>query len=92
MAIVFGEYASPSFDAVVETVGKAKSYGVMSIEQCVEEMYGDTWSDEDKAIEVQRIKEQNGMIEAEEPKVVDEEDLNNPNDTENEDDLDGQEE
>ncbi|NME65827.1 capsid protein [Clostridium cadaveris] len=92
VAIVFGEYASPSFDAVVETVGKAKSYGVMSIEQCVEEMYGDTWSDEDKAIEVQRIKEQNGMIEAEEPKVVDEEDLNNPNDTENEDDLDGQEE
>ena len=92
MAIVFGEYASPSFDAVVETVGKAKSYGVMSIQQCVEEMYGDTWSDADKAIEVQRIKEQNGMIEAEEPKVVDEEDLNNPNDTENEDDLDGQEE
>lgn len=32
VSVVFGEYASPSFDAVVETVGKAKSYGVMSIE------------------------------------------------------------
>ena len=42
VSIGFGEYASPSFDAVVETVGKAKTYGVMSIEQCIEEMYGDT--------------------------------------------------
>lgn len=90
-SIKFGEYASPSFEAVVETVGKAKSYGVMSIEQCVEEMYGDTWSEEDKVLEVQRIKEQNGMMEAEEPKVTDEEDYNNldgPGDV----DLDGQEE
>lgn len=91
VSIVFGEYASPSFDAVVETVGKAKSYGVMSIEQCIEELYGDTWTDEDKATEVQRIKEQNGMIEAEEPKAVDEEDYNNLENPEDVD-LDGQEE
>ncbi|WP_243176134.1 capsid protein [Clostridium cadaveris] len=90
--IEFGEYASPSFDNVVDIVGKAKSFGIMSIEQCIDEMYGDTWTDEDKAKEVQRIKEQNGMIETEEPKVVDEEDLNNPNDIEDEDDLDGQKE
>lgn len=90
--IEFGEYASPSFDNVVDIVGKAKSFGIMSIEQCIDEMYGDTWTDEDKAKEVQRIKEQNGMIETEEPKVVDEEDLNNPNDIDDEDDLDGQEE
>ena len=31
-------------------------------------------TDEDKAEEVKRIKEQNGMIEAEEPKTVDDED------------------
>lgn len=72
--VTFGEYASPSFDNVVEIVGKAKSYGVMSIEQCVEELYGDTWTDEEKAEEVQKIKEQNGMLEAEEPRAVDDED------------------
>ena len=88
VTIVFGEYASPSFDTVVDTVGKAKSYGVMSVEQCVEEMYGDTWTDEDKAAEVLRIKEQNGMLEAEEPKVVDEEIEDEPEDG----GIDGQEE
>ena len=91
VTIVFGEYASPNFEAVVETVGKAKSYGVMSVEQCVEEMYGDTWSEEDKALEVQRIKEQNGMVEAEEPKTIDDRDYNSANDPEDVD-LDGQEE
>ena len=85
-SIEFGEYASPSFDAVVETVGKAKSYGLMSIEKCIDELYGDTMSDEDKEIEIQRIKEQNGMLEAEEPKVID--NLDDPEDV----DLDGEEE
>lgn len=86
VSIGFGEYASPSFDVIVETVGKAKSYGVMSIEQCVEEMYGDTWTDEEKEEEVNRIKDQNGYIEAEEPKLVDDEELNYVEDKE-----DGQE-
>lgn len=76
VSIVFGEYASPSFDSVVETVGKAKTYGVMSIEQCIEEMYGDTWTDEEKEEEIQRIKEQNGYLEAEEPKTVDDPEVN----------------
>lgn len=71
----FGEYASPSFDTVVDTVGKAKSYGIMSVEKAVEEMYGDTLTDEEKAEEVQRIKEQNGMLQAEEPKATDDSDL-----------------
>ena len=84
VTIIFGEYASPDFDSTVEIVGKAKSYGVMSVEQCVEELYGDTWTEEEKEEEVQRIKEQNGMIETEEPKVVDE----IPEDV----DIDGQEE
>lgn len=89
--IKFGEYASPSFDTVVEIVGKAKSYGIMSIEKVVEELYGDTMTDEEKAIEIQLIKEQNGMIETEEPKVIDDEDYNNLDDPEDVD-LDGQEE
>lgn len=89
--ITFGEYASPSFDTVVEIVGKAKSYGIMSIEKVVDELYGDTMTDDDKALEVQRIKEQNGMIEAEEPKAVDDEDYNNLDNPEDVD-LDGEEE
>lgn len=89
--IEFGEYASPSFDTVVEIVGKAKSYGIMSIEKAVDELYGDTMTDEEKAIEVQRVKEQNGMIDTEEPKVIDDEDYNNLDDPEDVD-LDGQEE
>lgn len=75
VTVTFGEYASPSFDNVIETVGKAKNFGIMSIEQCVEEMYGDTWTDEEKAEEVQRIKEQNGILEAEEPKVIDDSEI-----------------
>lgn len=89
VSIVFGEYASPSFDTVVETVGKAKTYGVMSIEQCIEEMYGDTWTDEEKKEEIQRIKEQNGYLVAEEPKTVDDYDMSYTDD--NEVETDGQE-
>lgn len=91
VTITFGEYASPSFDTVVEIVGKAKSYGIMSIEKVIDELYGDTMTDEDKAIEVQRIKEQNGIVEAEEPKIIDDEDLNDLDDPEDVG-LDGQEE
>lgn len=58
-SVKFGEYAAPGFDTVVETVGKAKSYGVMSTEKCVDEMYGDTMTDKEKAEEVARIKAEN---------------------------------
>ncbi|MGO4543240.1 capsid protein [Paenibacillus sp. 2TAB23] len=67
--VTFGEYASPSFDAVVETVGKARTFGVMSVERAIEEMYGDTWSDEDKAAEVERLKAEQGPMEAQEPSL-----------------------
>ena len=48
----------------------------MSIEQCVESLYGDTWTDEQKAEEVQRIKEEDGTIQADEPKTYDGEEDN----------------
>jgi hypothetical protein len=70
-SVTFGEYASPSFDTVVETVGKAKTYGIMSTEQCVEELYGDTWTDDEKAAEVLRLKAEQGLMEAEEPAAGD---------------------
>lgn len=61
-SVTFGEYASPDFGSVVEVVGKAKSYGIMSIEKAVEELYGDTLTDEEKALEVKRIKEGDSVV------------------------------
>ena len=61
-SVKFGEYASPDFDSTVEVVGKAKSYGIMSTEKVVDELYGDTLTDEEKAEEVARIKAENSVI------------------------------
>ena len=61
VSISFGEYASPDFTTVVETVGKAKSLGVMSLEKAIDEMYGDTMTNEEKAQEVERIRGDTGM-------------------------------
>lgn len=69
VSVTFGEYASPSFDSVVETVGKAKAFNIMSTEQSVEELYGDTWTDEEKALEVARIKAEAGISSMDEPEV-----------------------
>lgn len=71
----FGEYASPSFDTVAATVGTAKMNGIMSIEQCVKELYGDTWTDEEKALEVQRLKEESGITTVDEPAVNGQDDI-----------------
>ncbi|MGG3840774.1 capsid protein [Paenibacillus thiaminolyticus] len=68
-SVAFGEYASPSFDSVVETVGKARTYGIMSVERAVDELYGDTWTDEEKAEEVARLKEEQGLTSMDEPQV-----------------------
>lgn len=63
--VTFGEYANPSFEAVVETLSNPNT--PMSIEAKVDEMWGDSkdkaWKDE----EVKRIKEQQGIMSAEEP-------------------------
>lgn len=70
VSVEFGEYANPSFEAVVETVVKAKSGGVMSIEAAVEELYGDTKDDDWKQEEVTRLKEEQGITEMEEPSIT----------------------
>lgn len=63
--VSFGEYANPSFEAVVETLSNPNT--PMSVEAKVEEMWGDSrdqaWKDE----EVKRIKEQQGIVTMEEP-------------------------
>lgn len=63
----FGEYANPSFESQVETVGKGRTAGIMSVEASVEELYGDTKDEDWKSIEVQRIKAQTGVETISEP-------------------------
>ena len=65
--VPFGEYANPSFESQVETVGKGRTQGIMSIEAAVDELYGDTKDDDWKSTEVQRIKAQTGVETMSEP-------------------------
>lgn len=69
VSVKFGEYASPDFGSTVDVVVKAKQGGVMSIEQSVEELYGDTWTREDKDAEIARLKAEQGIIDMDEPAV-----------------------
>ena len=79
----FGGYANPSFEAQVETVGKASTTSIMSIDAQVEELWGDTKDQKWKLEEVKRIKEERGIIPIEEPAIA-----NDINLVENEDILD----
>ena len=67
--VPFGEYANPSFESQVETVSKARTGGIMSIEASVEELYGDSKDEEWKSEEVARLKAEQGIAELEEPTV-----------------------
>lgn len=69
VSVSFGEYANPSFESQVETVGKGKTQGIMSIEAAVDELYGDTKSAIWKREEVERIKSEQGIFTLEEPRV-----------------------
>ena len=70
--ITWQDYANPSFESQIETIGKGKQSGIMSIEACVEELYGDSRDDEWKAEEVARLKAEQGITELEEPMVASE--------------------
>ena len=67
--ITFGEYANPSFESQIETIGKGKTQGIMSIEACVDELYGDTKDEDWKKEEVARLKAEQGIAVVEEPGV-----------------------
>ena len=69
VTVSFGEYGAPDFDSRVETVGKAATYGIMSTETQVDELWGGSKDDEFKAAEVQRIKTEKGIMAASEPSV-----------------------
>lgn len=70
--VSFGEYGAPDFDSRVETVGKAATYGIMSIDTQIEELWGSSKDDAFKKAEAMRIKSEKGMIEGEPPSVGDE--------------------
>ena len=69
VSIDFGEYANPSFESQVETVAKAKTGGIMSIEAAVDELYGSSKDETWKKAEVARLKEEQGIVQVEEPHV-----------------------
>lgn len=80
LAVNFGEYANPSFEAVIETMSNPNT--PMSIEAKVEEIWGDSKTDEWKVEEVERIKQERGIIQMEEPNFVND-NLDIEEDTEN---------
>lgn len=67
--VSFGGYANPSFEAQIETMGKASTTGVLSTESIVEEIWGDTKDEDWKAEEVRRIKQEKGIEIMDEPAI-----------------------
>jgi hypothetical protein len=67
--VTFQNYANPSFESQIETVAKGRSAGIMSIEACVDELYGDDRDDEWKKQEIARLKAEQGLVDMEEPAV-----------------------
>ena len=70
VSITFQDYANPSFESQIETIGKGRAQGILSIEACVEELYGDNRTDEWKAEEVARIKAEQGYAQLDEPAIA----------------------
>ena len=68
----WGQYTNPSFEAQIETLVKAKTGQIMSTEKIVDELYGDSMDEDEKAEEVARIKaEYSGGMTVEEPSIGD---------------------
>lgn len=87
--VLFGEYDSPSFDNQIETISKAKMNGIMSLETSIKELYGDSKDEEWIIEEIERLKEEQGLVNMNEPSVnqdvdtlEDEEDIKETDDKE----------
>jgi len=80
VTVSFGEYGAPDFDSRVDTIGKASSYRIMSVETIVNELWGSSKDEQWKAAEVARIKAEQGVAAESEPTVADdiEGEKNNP--------------
>ena len=70
--VSFGEYAAPDFGTRVKAIRDADACGGMSTEAKVEEIWGGSKSKEWIKDEIQRIKQEKGIMEAEEPSAGDE--------------------
>lgn len=77
--VKFGEYNNPSFEAQIETVGKGKTQGIMSIEASIDELYGDSKDEKWKQEEVARLKAEQGIVDIDEPAVNFDTEMNNVN-------------
>lgn len=66
VTVSFGEYGAPDFDSRVETIGKASTYGIMSVETQVDELWGSSKDDNWKQSEVQRIMSERGLMNTDE--------------------------
>lgn len=64
ITVSFGEYANPSFEAQVETLGRAKQCRILSNDALVEELWGDTKTDQWKAEECARLNGMDGLASA----------------------------
>lgn len=69
VTVTFGEYGAPDFDSRVETIGKASTYGIMSVETQVDELWGSSKDDEWKQAEVNRIMQEKGLVQEAEPSI-----------------------
>lgn len=70
--ISFGEYAAPDFGTRVKAIRDADACGGMSVEAKVEEIWGGSKPKEWIEAEIQRIKQEKGIVEAGEPSGGDE--------------------
>lgn len=71
ISLLFGEYASPSFEDRVETASKAATSNIMSIERLVNELWGDSLTQKEKDEEVEKIKILRGInVLEEEPEEI----------------------
>lgn len=66
-SVKFGEYASPDFDSTVATISKARQAGIMSLEKAVNELYGDSLTEEEKEEEISRLKAEQGVAGVSDP-------------------------
>lgn len=71
-SVSFGEYGAPDFDSRVETISRAATGSIMSVEAQVDELWGSSKDDDWKKAEVQRIREERGILELDEPSVGEE--------------------
>src|SRR5690606_2664953 len=61
VSVSFGQYANPSFETLVETLGTAYEKGIMSLKVIVDELHGDSMTAEERDEEVKRLERQEAL-------------------------------